>query len=139
MKRMVSDQTIHDFDDRITALEQGGSGGTEYTAGNGIDITENVISLANPINEATIYTVNSEGVYIKSGEDTIMSFTPGSNLNFLYITDDSKPFEITNYKDAAVVIDGSGLISIRTVDGQSTTTYTFKADGIYIGNTKITN
>ena len=113
--------------------------GAEYTAGNGIDITEDVISLDNPINEINVYTVNTEGVYIKSGEDTIMSFNPGSNTNFLYISDDSKPFEITNYKDAAVVIDGSGLVSIRTVDGQSTTTYTFKADGIYIGNTKITN
>ena len=129
-KRMVRESKIKEI---------GQGGGTTYTAGDGIDITENEISLANPINELTAYTINTEGVYIKYGEDDIMNIHSGSTTNLIYFGDTSKPLEITNYKDAAIRLDPIGLVSIRTVDGQTTTTYTFKADGIYIGETKITN
>lgn len=54
MKRMVDDKEIREFDDRITALEEGGTGGS-YTAGNGININNNEIS----VDTDTIATISA--------------------------------------------------------------------------------
>lgn len=188
MKRMVSNQTIQNFEGRITALEQGtdavsgtnngtnwtsitinedtynipqgtqytagtniniSSGvisatDTTYTAGDNIDITNGAISLDTAISVNTLEAISSITTdflatnYIELAEGNIQ-FLNAANIRSLYVINDDKPFEISTYTGSNVTFSTNGLVSIRTKDGESYTTYTFKADGIYIGDTKITN
>lgn len=187
MRRMVTNNTIDNLDERITALEEGG-GGTEYTAGTGINITEDVISadftevqgkltagsnisisdgvisatdttysagtgiditnneisLDNAISVSTLEAISSITTdFLQTNDielaDSHIQFLNAANIRSLYVINDDKPFEITTYRGSRIEFDTNGLVSLTTKDNNNTVTYTFKADGIYIGSTKITN
>lgn len=101
MKRMVDDKEIREFDDRITALEQGGTGET-YTAGEGIVISDN--------NEIS---VNSTKVAFKSEIPTN------------YLTTDTNQTGISGYKkfqsgQTSVTIYPSGSVFTSNAYNRST-------------------
>lgn len=67
-------RTWDELDDRVTALET--SGGQSYTAGNGIDITDGVISvnMATAVEDANDLPVSSDAVHDYCGDiETLLS------------------------------------------------------------------
>ena len=115
-----ANQPVFDeFDERITALEEG-SGGTEYTAGTGIDITEDVIS------------VDSEVIYDKTDVDTLLAgkqdvLTPVSPIQIV-TEDDVKKLKLKGFSFHDTVNWFTDLFDVDT-SGQYTEYY-FKYDTI---------
>ena len=111
MKRMVSNHTIQDFEDRISALEEGGSG-TEYTAGDNITIENGVISAKDTIYNGGygIYKDDAEESYYFTGNgtNTVALTENGVGIDFSVITKSGGNINATN--------DGLDLVGNIVVD-----------------------
>lgn len=98
MKRMVDDKEIRNFDDRITALEQGGGGGGTYTAGDNISISNNEIStVVNPTFENVI--IENDSYSANNFLGYVIEYNESGDNNSGWIKMNSHSPELYNYND----------------------------------------
>lgn len=124
-KEYVISSSLNDLNDRILALSASttGGGGTVYTAGSGISISNNVISVTGKqetlVSGTNIKTINSQSI-LGSGNITIQGggggteYSAGTNI------------DITDY-----VISVTGLSSYETTSNKVTTISSGSTDTQY--------
>lgn len=109
---------------------------------NGVGIDFSVIlKSGGGINSDTDGLCLDSNIVVDSVEAGNITVSTTNNANQIYCDDTTKPLEVTSANGAWIRIGTDGLVSLTSVDSQTSTAhlYEFKSDGLYLDGTKITS